>query len=360
VSDDRAATILERMTLAFAQAEAQCGDALNEATYGFAGRPVTLGVVGRILGHRTHSAFTHLRATPTLPACPSLTIELWDAGETGVGCPFDEESGDFERRWLAAGGILSSSADGRYVGFRYQASLTVLDRETQRILGCRRSGSPLSTGEYSKPLVHLLSVWYHDRNVQLLHAGLVARDGAGVLIPGESGTGKSTTCVAAAAQGLEFLADDFAGLEHSNGSGFQGHSVFGTACLRRPDLDRFPDIRGRAVDDGIPEEDKPILFLPELYPGRVRASVRMRALVLLRVGAERTEIRRASRSDALRRFAASTLHTVVPRPGRTALERLTALVEQVPAWWLSLGPELLDLAPAIARILESSSAPDEA
>jgi hypothetical protein len=241
------------------------------------------------------------------------------------------------------------------VGFRYQASLTVLDRETQRIVGCRRSGSPLSTGEYSKPLVHLLSVWYHDRNVQLLHAGLVARNGAGVLIPGESGTGKSTTCVAAAVQGLEFLADDFAGLEHSNGGGFQGHSVFGTACLRRPDLDRFSHLRGRAVDAGIPEEDKPILFLPELYPERVRASVPVRALVLLRVGAERTEIRRASRPDALRRFAASTLHTVVPRPGRTALERLGALAAQVPAWWLDLGPELLDLAPAVARILESSS-----
>ena len=346
---------MERMAAAFADAAGRSPARVQEAAYAFAGRPVRIRVAGDALGGRTHRAFAHLRAHDAAGA-PGLAVELWDEAETAIPCPVDSEAADLDRQWIAAGGILAASASGRYVSFRYQDSVAVLDRSAGRLVGCRGAGSRLSTGEYSKPLVHLLSVWFHDRNVQLLHAGLIAGPRGGVLIPGESGTGKSTTCVAAVAQGLEFLGDDFIGLEQVDG-GFVGHSVFGTACLARRDLDRFRAIAGRAVHDGIPEEDKPILFLSEVFPERLRASVPVRAVVLLRVGAERTEVMPAGRAEAMRHFAASTLHTVVPRPGREALVRLAALVERVPAWRLQLGPDIEDLAPAVDRILSAAAPP---
>jgi hypothetical protein len=230
----------------------------------------------------------------------------------------------------------------------------VLDRQEQRMMGCRRRDSHLFPSESSKPLILLLSVWLHDRGLRLLHAGLVARDGAGVLLPGESGTGKSTTSLAAAVQGLEFLGDDFVALERSGDGAFIGHSVFSSTCIVRENLSRFPELEAHAVEDGAAEEEKPTLFLSEILPGRLRAAVPIRAIALLRIRQERTEIRRASRPEALRALAASTLHTVVPRPGRAALEALGQLVERVPAYWLLLGHDLREVAPSIERIVASA------
>jgi hypothetical protein len=222
------------------------------------------------------------------------------------------------------------------------------------MIGCRRNGSHLSRGECSKPFVVMLTVWCSDQGVQILHSGLIAGGGAGVLIPGESGAGKSTACLTSVSQGLEFLGDDFVGLERMDDGTFRGHSLFSTTCLTRAGLRRFADVQPHAVDGRFPEEEKPILFLSEVYPDRLRATVPIHAVVLLRIGAARTEIHPASRPEALRQFAASTLHTVVPRPGRAALEMMAALVARVPAYWLHLGPDLGDIPGGIGRILANA------
>jgi hypothetical protein len=348
----------DRMRDAFAEALAGHAAEVREGFYAFAGRPVQLRVVGARLAERTHRAFAHLSRNGGREERPTLRIDLWDESETDVPCPLDAASTDLGRRWLACDGTLAASPDGRYVSFQYQDSVTVLDRRAQHMIGCRRSGSSLSRGECSKPFVLLLSIWYSDQGVQILHAGLVARHGAGVLLPGESGTGKSTTSLASVSQGLEYLGDDFIGLEPVGDGAFHGHSIFNTACLARKDIDRFAAIRPHAVEDRFPEEEKPILFLSEMFPGLLRPTAPIRAVVLLRVGAERTEIRRASRPEALRHFAASSLHTVVPRPGRAALLMIGALVERVPAYWLLLGPDLRDIPPSIERILSSAGGSD--
>lgn len=349
--------VVQRMHDAFARTLASRPDQVRERRGLFGGRPVTLRFVGARLAERTFRAFSHLGTDEHGADVPVLTVDLWDEAETGIPCPLDDAALDLGQRWLACGGVLTASPDGRYVGFRYDDSLTLLDRRDQRMIGCRRSGSQLSRGECSKPFVVLLSIWYHDRGVQIFHAGLIARDGAGILIPGESGTGKSTTSLASASLGLEYLGDDFVGVERADGRGFRGHSIYGTACLAREGIARFAAIRPEAVQDGFPGEEKPILFLPEVFPDRLRRTVPIRAVALLRVGVARTDVRKATRPEALRQFAASTLHTVVPRPGREALELIADLVERVPAYWLSLGSDPRDIPPSVERILAEAYPP---
>lgn len=351
---DAEPTRARAMRAAFLDAMRRQPQSVRDGFYRFAGRTVRLRVVGAALGDRTHRAFAHLREPAG--AAPELTIDLLDEAESSVPGLMDAASTDLERQWVACEGMLAASPDGRYVSFRFQDSVMVLDRQAQHMVGCRRQGAPLSGGDYSKPLLLMLSVWYHDRGVQLLHTGLIAHEGAGVLIPGESGSGKSTTSLAGLAQGLEFLGDDFIGIERADTGGFVGHSIYSTACIVKENLDRFPELRRTAVEDRVTVEEKPILFLSEIFPERIRASVPIRAVVLLRIRNERTEIRPARRAEALRHFAASTLHTVVPRPGREALRMMGELVENVPAWWLLLGPDLRDIQPAVARIVSSASA----
>lgn len=328
----------------------QAPDAVvTEASYTFAARSVRLRVVGARLAERTRRAFAHLKSAGE-PGRPQLRIDLWDERDTGVAGPLDAVWPGDSRAWIACGGTLLASEDGRYVSFRYLDSITMLDRQTERMIGYRRDGSQLAGGEYSKPLLLMLSIWYRDRGVQLLHAGAIACDGAGLLVPGESGTGKSTTCLASVAQGLRFLGDDFVGLEETSEGAFVGHSLFSTACVARKNLFRFDDIRHHAVVDESADDEKPIFFLSELFPDRLCATAPILAVVLLSVGHERPEIRLARPAEALRQFAASSLHTVVPRPGREALRMIAALVERVPAYRLLLGPDLRDIRPAISRI----------
>jgi hypothetical protein len=324
---------------------------VHDESYSFAGRAVRLRVVGEELGARTHRAFRHLRRTDPGTE-PVLRIDLWDETETGIDALPEAAATELERQWLACEGTLTASPDGRYVSFRFQDSVSVLDRHAQHLVGCRRNGSFLTGGEYSKPLLLMLSIWYHDQRVQLLHTGLIAHQGQGILVPGESGTGKSTTSLAGLIHGLEFLGDDFIGLERNGSGGFTGHSLFSTACIVKDNLVRFPELRPHVVEDELAIEQKPILFLAELFPERVRASVPVRAIVLLRVGHERTQLRPARRAEALHSLAASTLHTVVPRPGREALQLLGELAERLPAYWLLLGPDLRDIPAAIARIVD--------
>lgn len=350
--------IVQRMHEAFARSLARCPDEVREHRCAFAGRPISLRFVGNRLADRTYRAFAHLASDDAEAEPASLQVDLWDEAETGVPCPLDDAAMDLGQRWIACDGILTASLDGRYVGFRYDDSLTILDRHAQRMIGCRRSGSQLSRGECSKPFVVLLSVWYHDRGVQIFHAGLIARAGAGLLFPGESGTGKSTTSLASVVHGLEYLGDDFVGVERTEANALRGHSIYGTACLARDGLARFDEIRPHAIEDGFAGEEKPILFLAELFPDRLRRTVPIRAVVLLRVGVARTEIRKATRPEALRCFAASTLHTVVPRPGRAALQMIGDLVERVPAYWLLLGSDPRDIPPSVDHILTAAGGCD--
>ena len=337
------------MRRAFREATKAHPGALSVEEYVFAGRPVRLRIVGRRLAERTHRAFAHLRRDGA-PAARPFYIDVWDESETGGQVLPQAAAMELDRRWVACDGTLTASPDGRYVSFRYEESVTLLDRQEQSMISCRRSGSHLSTGDCSKPYVLMLSIWYHDRGVQLLHAGLVAHERGGLLLPGASGTGKSTAALAAVTQGLDFLGDDFVGLERVDGGAFRGHSIFSTVCLTRQTLARFAEVRPHAVEDSFEVEDKPIVYVSELYPARIRDTVPIRAVVLLSKGHARTEITPARRADALRAFAASTLHTVVPRPGREALDRLAALVERVPAYWLRLGPRLEDIGPSLSAI----------
>lgn len=371
VADD-APSYVRAMEQAWVEASSSSADARNtrgtpliDRSYSFAGRPVRLRVLGARFGERTHRAFLHLRrsessagALPTAYTNSSagLVIELWDEHESGVPMPAEPHWGEPERTWIACGGTLTAYGGGRYVAFRFGDSVTLLDRRAQRMIGCRRDGSSLCGGEYSKPLLLMLSIWYYDRGVQLLHAGALARDGAAVLLPGESGTGKSTTCLAAVVQGLQYVGDDFIGLERSPEGRLFVHSVYGTGCVWRSNLTRFESIQGYVVDDDAPGDEKPIVFVPEIFPERLSATAEVRAIALLSVGHAQTEVQPASRVEALRQFAASTLHTLVPRPGREALEMIAGVVERVPAYRLMLGPDLQDIAPSIDRIFEAASA----
>lgn len=329
-------------------------DTFHERVYRFGGRPVRLRVVGRELARHVARPFAQLAADIGNTA-PDLVIDLWDEAETGAPHPRDAAEAPGDRAWRVAGGWLTAFDGGRILRYRHPHAMTWLDRRAGHMIGWRASAIGLPIHERSKPFPLLLPIWYYDRGIHVVHAGLVATRGDGLLVGGGSGTGKTTTALAALVAGLDYLGDDQSGLEARPDGSLVGHSLYNGARVAADHLERFPTLRPHAVSR--PEtSDKELLFLAEIRSDRCPPCAAIRAIGLPTVdGAARTRIRRARKGEALRRLAPTSVFTPFG-PGAHGFRQLSRLVEAVPSYWLELGPDPEDVGRAVARILAGEGA----
>jgi hypothetical protein len=225
-----------------------------------------------------------------------------------------------------------------------------LDRREGRVVALVRSLGALPHWERAKPLATLLGVWCHDRGLRVVHAGMAARGGDGVLFVGPSGTGKSTAALACLAAGFDFLGDDCVALRARDEGGFDGVRLYATATLERAHLERAV-LAGERPLEARDEADKAIVAPGERRPARIASSAAVRAVLLPRLtDAPRTEVRRASGRDALLALAPSS---IVRRaaPGATLLGDLARLVRDVPCYRLEMSRRPDEIPGCVDRVL---------
>jgi hypothetical protein len=315
------------------------------------GRQLHLNTVGENLHAHLTSALAHLKDTDAAPAPGDLAAYMWDTETTGVDHPYHPLTGvpDGPEH-------LDVSADDRTVRDLRGQWAAELDRIQGEIVGCTRFAAPRPLlHDLGKPLQTLIAVWARDLGIPLVHAGMVARGGNGVLLGGAGGAGKSTTSLACVDSGFDFLGDDRIGLEADAGN-FIGHSIYGSALVDQRQLEQFPALAGAAVAPRHPtRERKPLVFLNEVCPGQLVPTTRVRAVALPRIGEGRTtRIRPAKPAEALRIIAPSSL--ILPLgPGPLGMSRLAALVRTVPSYWLDLGTDLDGVAAGVDRILSEAT-----
>ena len=83
----------------------------------------------------------------------------------------------------------------------------------------------ISVYERAKPMARLLLEWCNDHGRQVIHAGLVAYQGQGILFAGKSGSGKSTSSLACLCGEFNYLGEDYASLPRLLDGSFLGHSL---------------------------------------------------------------------------------------------------------------------------------------
>jgi hypothetical protein len=310
--------------------------------------------MGRALAPHVTRPFAHLAAAAD-GAAPGLTIDLWDQAETGVPHPAGAAEEPGERTWRVAGGWATVFAGGRIFRYQHPHAMTWLDRRAGHLIGWRESARGLPIHERSKPLPLLLPIWYQDRGIHVVHAGLVGARGTGVLVGGGSGSGKTTTALASFLGGLDYLGDDQSGLEARPDGSFVGHSLYNGARLTADHLERFPTLRPHVIS-GPEARDKALLFLAEVRSERCPPRTAIRAIALPMLGGSvRTRVRRAGKSEALRRLAPTSLFTPFG-PGERGFRGLSRLVEALPSYWLELGSDPGDIARALTQILAGARA----
>ncbi|MEX0804936.1 MAG: hypothetical protein WD688_16705 [Candidatus Binatia bacterium] len=336
------ASAFKAMLRAFNIAEASFRDELSESYYAFAGRTVRFRIVGLELARQINRPFSHLQ-TSGISADPDLEIDLWDESRTAIRFP--NPLADGNAGWSE---VTGTSSDQRFVGQRLPNTLTCLDRLAKHIVGSIAWSDRIFIYERAKPLSRLLLEWHNDSNVQIIHAGMVAHEGRGVLFAGKSGSGKSTSSLACLCGGFSFLSEDYLGLEILTDGSLLGHSLYNSVFLESKHLKRFPDLKAHVLRGG-PAEEKSVVILSDLFPERLNRVAPITAVLLPRVviGGTESRIYPAPKSQALLALGPSSLFQI-PSRRTNGFEKLAQIVQQVPAYWLDLGGEI-DRIPHVVK-----------
>jgi hypothetical protein len=329
---------------AFAQARRIHPHLCHDSSYVLASQPVRMRIVGRKLAESMDLAFAHLWAEDTHLKVPGLTIEIWDQAETKVSCQVGLSRDDLDLH-----PDLKRSSDGRYASYQLQHSLVCLDRVSGLMIGYVSNAEELSLYERGRPLHVPLSLWHKKQDMPLVHAGLVSKNGRGVLLGGSGGSGKSTSAVMCACAGFDYLSDDLVGLELSSDGGFVGHSLYNSTFMEPDHLKRFSQLERHAISGRYSFEKKHLVLLSQIATVRFARSCRIHSIVLPRVLHRPTSVlRRASKGETVLALAPSSLLVGERSHGLEGFNKLARLVEQVPCYRLELG----DALDEIPRVLE--------
>ena len=174
----------------------------------------------------------------------------------------------------------------------------------------------------------------HDH--YLLHAGAVARNGAGIILPGASGSGKSSLTLALLNQGYRYLSDELGVVSPSTG---------GLHAFPKPisikDISVFPDLADRddfwlGPEDGERGREEPVWYA---HPEDVRADsisgpVPIRYIIFPRYDpAAPPQLQPMSPDEAVRQLIDNSVN--FSQFGKHGLHLLAALVEDAQCFSLT-------------------------
>lgn len=201
------------------------------------------------------------------------------------------------------------------------------------------SGGPLRT------LIH----WLLPQDTRLCHAGTVGVGGAGILLVGPGGSGKSGTTLAGIAAGLDSVGDDYCLLTMEPGGAVVARPVF---RMLKQDPDGFRRVFGPDTDYGpINWQQKWEIHASRLPRDPFVDRLAIRAIVVPRVAhMPRSVTRPIAKPIALRAFMPSNV-VQLPDGEAEGVRFSGALCRRLPAFELLLSPDRDDIADAIAGLI---------
>ena len=306
---------------------------------------VTLRVVGRPLADSLLPALAQLSTEPA--AAPDVTFCAFDGEPPGIMSALQIHSLAPNARvklTFPSGSLLRGLYD------HATRSLSLLDIANRVGIFWTPDGATLPYWERGAPLRCLWAWCCAAHGMQLVHAGAIGRPDGGVLVAGASGSGKSTTTLAAIGSALRYAGDDYTVVDigtpprvlclYSSGK-------LGCEHARNfSHLDRALD----RVDDEAAE--KKIFFVWASFPDAVIREMPLRALLFPRLtGADAPRFSPVSAAEALRLMAPSTVNQM-PYSDAGDLRRMARLAAALPAFTLDLGGPI-DALPAAIDLLFS-------
>jgi hypothetical protein len=189
------------------------------------------------------------------------------------------------------------------------------------------------------------------RGLHVVHAAALERNGRGVLIPGMSGSGKSTCCVSLMRAGYRCLSDDKPFLRR-NGSGVELLPFPEMIDVTDQSVAFFPEL-SRAASDLESGYRKKRFCAETLYPGSAADAVTPSLILFPKISQEPTSrIEALSKALALQALLPHSLLCFDREISARHFDLLARLVETTTCYQLHFGRDILDLPSLVDRLLE--------
>jgi hypothetical protein len=305
-----------------------------EERIGPAGLRIKLRFAGEDLRDRMMRAFEHVR----LPADAETDLEVtvWDSVQSGVDVPIEDGPlAAYDKR-----GATLYRREGPYLALSnmFTLGLNLIDTRTNTAYSWLRDGANLSEGDRSVPLRALMSYWLADAGGTPVHGAALGSPWGAVLLMGDSGSGKSTTSLACAEAGFEYMADDFSAVSFE-GDGVTVHSLYCSAKIFAHNLPKLPAFAAIVANPGQLETEKAVGFLTERGAVNSRSMAVKAAVVLASKAAGPPSIKRISPAKAFLALAPNTA-VYFAELGSEQLAKLRMLVSRVPCYEMQLSDDL--------------------
>jgi hypothetical protein len=228
----------------------------------------------------------------------------------------------------------------------------VIDRVQGRAEGylVRPREMPASLIEY---LFHLALIeLLRCRGLYTIHATALEKHGRGILIPGNSGRGKTTSFISLLRAGYRYVSDD-----HPLIRDVDTHVDLLPFPIKinvtEDTIAFFPELQNASETVLRPGFPKRAFYAEELYPTAIGECCRP-ALVLFPhvVDAPHSSLEQLPKSRALEMLLPQALLVYDPAIARREFQVLAKIVQQVDCYRLHFGRDILDLPKLITPLLE--------
>ena len=280
-----------------------------------------------------------------------------------------ENGAESAQRWMVGLATERDRADARQGIFRLSdGGLAMVERSPFSIesfepahgISLVATPAGFAAGDLrAHPGAFALSAWLAGQGLQVMHAAAVAFGGRGVLLVGPGGAGKTTSALACALAGGDFLGDDLCLIDIGDDPDEPAriHSLFATVKLNADSARRLG--AGEWARLGTTPRDKVVFRLPAFLRTVVSASIA--AIVVLAPSDSGPAEASALRPAAATRALAATGHSLASGAINPALwfAAVTRLARRVPAFRLPIGWDLGRLATGIRRIADEGGEPSQ-
>jgi hypothetical protein len=243
---------------------------------------------------------------------------------------------------------------GRLIADFYDVGMLVIDAAQGRAEGylIRHQAMPASLIEY---LFHLTLIeLLRCRGLYTIHATALEKHGKGILIPGNSGRGKTTSFISLLRAGYRYLSDDHP-LIRDAGTHVNLLPFPVKINVTEETIAFFPELRNASEAVLRPGFPKRAFDAETLYPTAIGECCRP-ALVLFPqvVDAPHSSLEQLPKSRALEMLLPQALLVYDPAAARREFQVLAKLVQQVDCYRLHFGRDILDLPKLITPLLEEA------
>jgi len=190
------------------------------------------------------------------------------------------------------------------------------------------------------------------RGLYTFHATALEKDGQGVLIPGYSGRGKTTTFLSLLRAGYRYLSDDHP-LFRAEGGQLELLPFPMKVNVTERTVEFFPELRHASASVVRPGTPKRYFHVEDVYPGPLGVVCQPAVILFPHIlDAPTSRLELLSKQEALKTILPHCLLVYDPDIARREFVALTQLVQQADCYRLHFGRDVLDLPWLVTPLLE--------